>query len=103
MSTLKSVKGRVNGVGCYSCGYRYRILSFTAVNACPPSMRSVFHGVKHIFRVEDLVMWLRVFIFAAIFKDKVSYEVQRLCPMFFPFSMAHFTLLIISYTLFVNI
>ena len=56
------------------------VLRFTAVNACFPSMKSVFHGVKHRFRVEDLVMRLRVCNFAAIFKDDIFYEDQGLCP-----------------------
>ena len=49
-------------------------LRFTAVNACFPSMKSVFHGGKHRFHVEESFMRLRGCGFAAIFNDEVFYE-----------------------------
>ena len=71
------MNGEVSSRDCY----RFCILRFTAVNACFPSIKSVFHGVKRRFRVEDLVVRLRVCIFVPIFKDEVFYEVQGLRPI----------------------
>lgn len=43
-----------------SQGYIFVIvLSFSAVNACFPTIKSVFRGVKHRFRGEDWTMQLR--------------------------------------------
>lgn len=61
--------------------YHFCILRFTAVNACFPPIKHVFRGVKRRFRVEDLVVRLRVCIFVPIFKDEVFYEVQGLRPI----------------------
>ena len=49
------------------------ILGFTAVNACFPSMESVFHGGKHRFHVEDPLMQLRGSVYGPIINDEVSY------------------------------
>ncbi len=49
------------------------ILGFTAVNACFPSMESMFHGVKHRFHVEDPLMQLRGYVYEPIINDEVSY------------------------------
>ena len=51
------------------------------MNACFPSIKSVFRGVKRRFRGEDLVMQLNVCIFVAILKDEVTYVVRGLRPI----------------------
>jgi hypothetical protein len=53
--------------------FKNDILGFTAVNACFPSMKSVFHGAKHRFHVEDPLMQLRGYVYGPIINDEVSY------------------------------
>ena len=77
------MKGEVSSRDCY----RFCILRFTAVNACFPPIKPVFHGVKRRFRVEDLAMRLIVCNFAPIFNDEFLYEVQGLRPI--GFSLLH--------------